>query len=224
MTGNISEIFESIQGEGIYWGSRQIFVRFNGCNLKCSYCDTLINTFSEYTIEGLIERVKSFGSDFHSVSFTGGEPLLQSDFLNEVLNRVKQEGYKTYLETNGTLPVELRQVIDNVDIVAMDIKLPSSMGSKRSFWNEHKEFLKIANRSEVFIKAVISLSTTDEDVLKMAELLKKLQYKGAIVLQPNSFDDELLLIEKLDGFKNTCQKYADSVRIIPQMHKLMGVK
>ncbi len=224
MTGKISEIFESIQGEGIYWGSKQIFVRFSGCNLRCSYCDTLIETFSEYAIEELIGRIKSFGRNFHSVSFTGGEPLFQKDFLSEALKMTKQEGYKTYLETNGTLPNELKQVIDNVDIVAMDIKLPSSTGSVSHYWDEHRDFLKTANKGEVFIKAVISLSTTKDDIFKMAELLKNLQYEGVMVLQPNSFDNALLLKEKLGEFKKTCEKYVADVRVIPQMHRLIGVK
>ena len=90
MTGKISEIFSSIQGEGIYAGERQVFARFAECNLRCSYCDTKFDSYREYTPGELLSEIASFGKGFHSVSFTGGEPLLQKDFLREILSLIKQ--------------------------------------------------------------------------------------------------------------------------------------
>ena len=82
--GRISDVFESIQGEGPYVGERQIFVRLFGCNLNCKFCDTKLERFDEYTAPELLDRILEFRGNYHSISFTGGEPLLQKDFLKLV--------------------------------------------------------------------------------------------------------------------------------------------
>lgn len=223
MKGKISEIFSSIQGEGIYAGQRQVFARFAECNISCSYCDTKFDLYREYDPQGLLSEIESFGKGFHSVSLTGGEPLYQKDFLKEILYLLKRRGHKTYLETNGTLPLALKEVINNVDIVAMDIKLPSSGDRHCGYWKEHRDFLKISLWKDVFVKAVICCSTTREDYLDMLNLLKSMDYRRTLVLQPNSFEMERLR-EKLAAFKKYAQPYSFSVRVIPQIHKLIGVR
>ncbi|MFH0876779.1 MAG: 7-carboxy-7-deazaguanine synthase QueE, partial [Candidatus Omnitrophota bacterium] len=67
----IAEIFESIQGEGIYAGQQQVFVRFFGCNLSCGFCDTPLATFKEYTVAALREEIAEF-SGYQALSLTGG--------------------------------------------------------------------------------------------------------------------------------------------------------
>ncbi len=82
----INEIFESIQGEGKYLGANQIFVRFSNCNLNCKFCDTQFFEGREYDVQTLIKELLSYDlSKVHSISFTGGEPLMFVDFLNEFL-------------------------------------------------------------------------------------------------------------------------------------------
>jgi 7-carboxy-7-deazaguanine synthase len=223
MKGKISEIFESIQGEGIYVGEKQIFVRFFGCNLSCRFCDTPLNKFSEYEPQRLLSELRSYPGNYHSVSFTGGEPLLQKDFLKEILIQSKQQGFRNYLETNGTLPEALNEVIENVDIVAMDFKLPSSTGSGE-FWQVHRDFLKVASKKEVFVKVVICDSTKDEDFKKGLEIIKEANPNVRLVLQPNSFEDGELLNEKIEDFKTACLRERIAVCLIPQMHKVMGIK
>lgn len=223
MTGKISEIFESIQGEGVYFGQKQIFVRLFGCNLKCGYCDTALTEFKEYTASGLCDELKNYSGSFHSVSFTGGEPLLQADFLKEALALTRKAGFKNYLETNGTLPEALEEVIDNVDFVSMDFKFPSSTGSG-DHWAKHGRFLEISARKEVFIKAVICGSTREDDLLRGIKMIQELSPQCILVLQPNSAEDELNLKDKLDVFSNICFRENINFEIIPQMHKLMGVR
>ncbi|MCX8472417.1 MAG: regulatory iron-sulfur-containing complex subunit RicT, partial [Sediminibacterium sp.] len=82
----------------------------------------------------------------------------------------KKNNYKTYLETNGTLPKELEKVIKFCDIVAMDLK-PSSSTEDRSFWTQQSQFLKIAIRKEVFVKLVVTPQTTKEDIAKCVDLV-----------------------------------------------------
>ncbi|MBL7197904.1 MAG: 7-carboxy-7-deazaguanine synthase QueE [Candidatus Omnitrophica bacterium] len=185
--GKIAEIFYSIQGEGIYTGLPQVFVRFYGCNLSCKFCDTKLTQFNKYSVLKLFEILSEFKDKFHSVCFTGGEPLLQKDFLKEALVLIKQKGITTYLETNGTLPAELSEVIDYIDIIAMDWKLSSSTGLK-DFDRQHIAFLKIASEKDVFIKMVICDSTEVSDLEKATELIIKVNREIPLVLQPNYFE------------------------------------
>lgn len=223
MKGKIAEIFESIQGEGLYFGEKQLFVRFFGCNLKCRFCDTPTKDFREYELGDLFTEIQKYGFGFHSISFTGGEPLLQKDFLKNILKLTSKSGYKNYLETNGTLPDGLNDVIDYVDIVAMDIKLPSSTGDK-NFYNEHKQFLEIVSKKEVFLKIVICSSTLEEDLREALNLIKEKNKYAILVLQPNSFEYDGLLAVKLDYFRKICAAQDIITCIIPQMHKIIKIR
>ena len=140
----IKEIFDSIQGEGPYIGYKQIFVRFCKCNLKCNYCDTEFSPdeyFEEFSPEELAAYLKKFDlKTVHSISLTGGEPLLAVDFLKKFLPLTG--GAKIYLETNATLADKLAEIIDFVDIIAADIKLESASGIKDSY-KFHDKFFEI---------------------------------------------------------------------------------
>lgn len=224
MKAKIAEVFVSIQGEGIYLGKKQIFIRFYGCNLNhCRFCDTQLDSFKEYESDELFKHLNSSFNDFHSVCLTGGEPLVQKDFLKEFLPLIKQAGLKTYLETNATLPLAVRDIINYIDIVAMDFKLPSSTGL-RDFWQEHEAFLRITAQKEVFVKAVISNRTVLADLKKAAELLFNFNQHIPFILQPNSFEISESLMNKIEEFQKFSLEFLSDVRIIPQMHKFVGVK
>jgi organic radical activating enzyme len=219
----IAEVFCSVQGEGIYLGEEQVFVRFFGCNLSCRFCDTKLNRFAEYEPQELFEEIKLYENKFHSVSFTGGEPLLQKDFLKEVLKLTKKEGHKNYLETNGTLSGELEDVIDYLDIVSMDLKLPSSAGMG-NLWGLHRRFFKVASRKDVFVKAIICAATKEEDLKEAVSLIKEVNRSAILVLQPNSFEDYNLARERTESFRDMCIKENVLTCVIPQIHKVVGVQ
>ncbi len=223
MKAKISEIFDSIQGEGLYLGKKQIFVRFFGCNLGCRYCDTKIDCFAEYDLAQLIDYLKSMQGEYDSVSFTGGEPLLQTEFLKQALKFSRQLGFHTYLETNGTLPEELAEVIADVDTVAMDFKFPSSTG-QGSYWRQHEQFLEIASQKEVFIKSVICSSTTDEDLAQSIRLIKKINPSVVMVLQPNCYENHGMLDEKLGRFRDYSRDKGVTTCIIGQVQKKIGIQ
>lgn len=223
MKAKIAEVFESIQGEGIYLGERQIFVRFFNCNLSCSYCDTKLDRFMEYEPRELFEEIKLYRNKYHSVSFTGGEPLLYKDFLKEILKFTAKHGHKHYLETNGTLFFELEEIIDSIDIVAMDLKLPSSSGMG-NLWQMHRKFLKIAVKKEVFLKAIICLATQEEDLLEALGLIREISPSSVLVLQPNSYENQSVLNEKLSRFKEIANQQKVTACVIPQIHKITGLK
>jgi len=221
----INEIFVSIQGEGKYVGEQQCFVRFYDCNLDCSYCDTDTKEFKEYTVDELIAEIKkSIGKlEIKTVSLTGGEPLLQRDFLLEFLPKLKSAGYKNYLETNGVLHDELFDVIDNIDVVAMDIKLPSSTKQK-DFWKQHEECLKVTKDKDVFIKAIICMETTIDDLKQAVDIVAKVNSKIEFILQPNSQELSRALADKLKEFKEYAKRFLLNVKVIPQLHKALGMK
>jgi len=223
MKGKIVEVFDSIQGEGLFLGEKQLFIRFFGCNLNCRYCDTKLNCFTEYDPEELISELRLYKDDYHSLAFTGGEPLLQKDFLREIARLAAQENTKNYLETNGTLPDELEEVLDYFDIIAMDFKLPSSTGLK-DFWSAHRRFLKVASRKDVFIKAVICQSTEKKDLQDAINLIKETNSSVILVLQPNSLEDNAGMRKKLEQFKEMCLQQQVTTCIIPQMHKVAWLR
>lgn len=227
----VSDIFSSIQGEGIFLGAKQIFARFRDCNLSCAYCDEKRDAPArEFTPLELISEIKflelSLGPH-HSVSLTGGEPLMYSDYLKTFLKLLKKEKLKSYLETNGTLPENLSEVIDLIDIVAMDIKLPSSTGQK-AYWKEHLTFLKIAARKKVFVKVVVTPGTKAADIKKAALLVSRVSRSIPLILQPATparpdgaeLDKNILLRFVEVGSRNRLE----NVRVIPQVHKILGVK
>ena len=227
----ITEIFSSMQGEGIFVGAHQIFVRFKRCNMACNFCDTpddiAAKDYSSAVLMNEIKAIEESNGPHHSVSLTGGEPLVYAEFLKSMLPLLKKAGFKSYLETNGTLPRELEGVIDLIDIVAMDFKLPSSTGG-RAYWNEHREFLKIAARKKVFVKSVITTDTKKEDIEEAAKLIREVNKKIPFIMQPatpvENFDKkpgENRLLEFLDIVLNN---EVENSRVIPQMHKILGMR
>ena len=94
----VNEIFYSLQGEGYNTGTPAVFVRFAGCNLHCSFCDTEFNTFTYMTIDDIIHELQKYPTKF--VILTGGEPSLQLD--GNLIDRLHESGYFISIETNGT--------------------------------------------------------------------------------------------------------------------------
>lgn len=216
----VKEIFASIQGEGPYVGYKQLFIRFCGCNLHCAYCDTdyNANNVQEYSVEDLVKIVEKH-RDCHSVSLTGGEPLLNSGFLKDFLPKCP---LPVYLETNATLAGEVKEIIDYIDYISADIKLPSCYGGS-TLWCEHDSFFNAAAHKDLFAKIVFDSNITDDEINKSCKLGAK--YGIELILQPRmngnsiGFSDEVIEVI-LDKFLSKYKK----VRVIPQVHKFINVK
>jgi len=247
--GRIREIYSTIQGEGLFIGERQIFVRFLGCNLSCLFCDTVASRVKKSTcwiektpglrdfywknnplsLEDILEAINKLGkfSGFHhSISLTGGEPLLQADFLRDLTEKLKERGFRIYLETNGTLVRSLKKVIDNLDIIAMDWKLPSSTGL-RSFKKEHFHFLRLAYeyKKEVFVKTVITYQSLPKEVEEMVSLVREIDSRIPLVLQPVTPAGRVrarVPIFLLHRLQEEAKQKLELVRVIPQTQKLLG--
>lgn len=133
----LCEIFASIQGESTHAGRPCVFVRLTGCNLRCTYCDTVysFDEGSETPIDEILDRIALFGVNL--VELTGGEPLLQPD-SPALVAALCNAGYEVLIETNGSQDIEH---IDPRAKIIMDIKTPSSGMADHTRW-ENLEFLK----------------------------------------------------------------------------------
>lgn len=244
----ITEVFSSIQGEGLTCGERQVFVRFSTCNLKCGFCDTVgarsrrakcmvertsgrgdmkaeANPVSAKRLVEIARRLDAPPGAHHSISLTGGEPLLQAAFLEKFLELNRADGLRTQLETNGTLPEELERVIDKVDFVSMDIKLQSASGAETP-WEAHEKFLTIARRKPVWVKVVVAAKTTVEEIRKAAALVAEVDRGIPMVIQPVTPVRKTRAPSgaRLMAFQEAARGYLHTVKVIPQMHKVLGIR
>jgi 7-carboxy-7-deazaguanine synthase len=161
MSLKVNEIFYSIQGESTYAGRPCIFVRLSGCNLRCSYCDTqyAYEDGDEMDVTDILEKIS--GYNCRLVEVTGGEPLIQKETHDLILQLLNKD-YKVLLETNGSKDIS---IVDERCIKIVDIKCPSS-GEKDSNDLEnlkrlgHKDELKfvIADRADYdYAKEILDL-------------------------------------------------------------------
>ena len=245
-TAYITQIFTSIQGEGIYAGRPQVFVRFAGCNLGCDYCDTPAAREKQkpfcsvektpghgdfafmqnpLAVDDVIEAVESL-SPHHDVSLTGGEPLLQTDFLVKFLPALRAKGYRVHLETNGTRPEEVARLAGMLDVIAMDFKLPSTTCGADLF-DAHAKFVVSAKRAKIFAKVVVAEGTPDDEIRRCAEIIARSGKAVPLVIQPISPSEEgpkPPSLPRLLEMHSVASEFIDDVRILPQIHKLMGIR
>lgn len=223
MKARITEIFHSLQGEGRHLGEPTTFVRFAGCNLDCIYCDTPLAKAGEKAVEldvsEVLDQIKTITQPGDFVSFTGGEPLLQAEFISALIPELKKHDYRLYLETNGTLFKELATIVSGVDVVAMDIKPPSAGG--KDIWSTQQRFLETA-RDKVFVKLVICDKTTAEEVEQAARIIAAVDRKIVFILQPaeGSSAPEMQTVRRYQALAGESLQH---VSIIRQMHKLWNI-
>lgn len=138
----VHEIFKSIQGESSFAGLLCTFVRFAGCNLRCSYCDTQEAQNSllahRFTADQIIEHI--VGLTCPLILLTGGEPLLQKN-LEKLCDELGSRGYTVCIETNGTISIE---PFSTAVRFIMDVKCPSS-GAAHSFYMNNLDYIKPAD-------------------------------------------------------------------------------
>jgi len=175
-------------------------------------------------------KVLDFDGGYNELVLTGGEPLMFPEFIAGFIGLFKNyRNNLVYLETNGTLPEALEKVIDHVDIVAMDFKLPSSTGGAEDVWNLHERFAAALGKKELIIKAVITGSTLFDDIKRMASVIKGLQRPTLdIVLQPVTPENDLVAAadrEMLYYFKKYLEKETKrDILVFGQIHKCLGIR
>jgi len=255
-TARVVEVFSSIQGEAELIGVRQVFLRFFGCNLRCEWCDSpetltapkgpLLPGRVERTpghadfrqlpnpapLEAVVEAVLGLARvPHHSVSLTGGEPLLHARFLQQLLPELSAAGLPSYLESNGLLPGHLERIVDQVKWISMDLKPPSCTGDPLADWLErHRAFIRVAaaasTRPRLFLKLIVG-TEADEAELRAAFRLAAEEIPAAsLTLQPVTpvgVVRHAPTMNEMLHWHEIASEYLSEVRIIPQMHKLMNV-
>lgn len=207
----VNEIFSSIDGEGLRQGELATFLRFAGCNLKCSYCDTEYAQEESNGNEKSIEDIFSIVTELNNknITITGGEPLLQSDMLT-LVKRLAEEGYFVNIETNGALDIKPYQ-LDNV-MITVDYKTTSSLMKDKMRLNNFYVL-----REQDVLKFVIE---TKQDMEDVKEILKK-PIRAYVYLSPvyNKIEPknlvDLLKELKEEGFDTS------KTKVQVQLHKII---
>ena len=204
----ISEIFFSLQGEGIQLGLPTVFIRCFGCDLRCSWCDTMYavegTDFVNLSVDEVFAELKKYGCK--RICLTGGEPLLQSEELIILMKLLLEDDYHIVLETSGhRLPPDI--FWNENCVISMDCKCPSSKMQDRM---DFTLFRKL--RSQDQLKFVLS-DETDYDYA--VEVIRSNNIKANIIFQPVYGSDMGKLADKVlkDRLVN--------VRTMPQLHKLI---
>lgn len=180
------------------------------------------------SVSCLYEKLELLRLERHqAVSITGGEPLVQVGFLKELLPLLRKAGTAVYLETNGTLPAAYEEVMGMVDITAMDFKLASATG-RPAPWEDHERFLRLTRKSsDVFVKVVVTAATTFEELERVSSLVAGVDPGITVILQPLTPVEEMPHLqapepEQLLVMQDLVSERVKDVRVIPQVHKLIG--
>ena len=206
----VAEHFISINGEGQKAGELALFVRFVGCNLSCSWCDTKwanspTAPFTEMSAQDICDLAKNSG--VKNITLTGGEPLLQNE-ITSLITALAKQGSSVEIETNGS--VLLPAISDSSVTFTMDYKLPSSeMESRMCLEN----FARLTPRDTV--KFVCG---SHADLERAAQIIAQydLTNKCKVYLSP-----VFTMINPKDIVEYMKQHSLNGVRLQLQLHKFI---
>lgn len=194
----INDIFYSLQGEGHNTGRAAVFIRFAGCNLRCSFCDTEFDTYREMSDEQILAAISQYPARF--VVLTGGEPTLQVD--EAFVELLHQHGYEVAMESNGTRPAP-----QNLDWLTVSPKVRSEKLEVKSE--------KLADE----LKVVFDETTAPESYLSLLTS----HFSPLLFLQPCDTGDAA----RNETIVARCVEYIKEHpwwRLSLQTHKLVGFK
>ncbi len=178
--------------------------------------------------EQLTAIVSRFLSEpHHSISITGGEPLLHAAFLENWLPEVRSLGLKVFLETNGLLPDHLTRVLNLLDYVSMDFKPPTATGvAAEATWDRHHDFLRVASETNVYGKLVVTPTTKDSELDRVVDVIDAVDSSITLILQPlTPFGVESVPVSpaRVIELHARAARRLQDVRVIPQTHKIIKV-
>lgn len=215
---NIIEKFLSVDGEGPTSGELATFIRFQGCNLRCSWCDTVYSWQNEninerLTSQDIYNYIK--GNKVNNVTLTGGEPLIQEN-IDELLKMLDEDpNLNIHIETNGSVDIEnfkRKYTKGNISYI-VDFKLPSSKMSEKMIYNN----MNLVSEKDVYKFVIGSMN----DLKKAYEIISEydLVNKCHVYLSPVTGSVEMSEIVEFMKDKNM-----NKVRLQVQLHKIIWDK
>lgn len=204
----ISEIFYSLQGEGLQIGLPTVFVRLFACDLRCSWCDTMYavegRDFKDIPLEEVVISVEEHSCK--RVCITGGEPLIQRDEVAELAEILIKKGYNIVLETSGhKMPPDVFWTQNS--IISMDCKCPGSGMHERMDFSMYQKL-----RPTDQLKFVI---LNEEDYEYATGVLQEQDIKAHIIFQPAGGVGIEWITERV------MRERLSRVRVLPQLHKII---
>jgi 7-carboxy-7-deazaguanine synthase len=213
MSFRVVEKFVSINGEGPLSGQLSVFIRFAGCNLNCSFCDTTwandenVN-YTSLTTSQICDFILS--TKINNITLTGGEPLIQKDISDLIQTLLSYNDLNIEIETNGSIPISKFQNDNNRLSFTMDYKLISS---------EMENMMLINNLEHLKSKDTIKFVCGDKNDLDRANyIIKKYNLidKTRIYLSP--VFGKIQLTEIVEFMKNN---HLNGVTLQVQLHKII---
>lgn len=163
----VNEIFESLQGEGRYIGHPALFIRLQGCNKNCKYCDTEWKTGDSIETRNLIDIINN--SNKKIIVWTGGEPTLQYQEIREVMALTKSKSH--HLETNGSLLTG--QMFYSFEYLAISPKDIIDARNVKDFLKSNGQLADVIHHYD--IKVVTDCIKTNLDIIPFATMLMPLE-------------------------------------------------
>ena len=247
----VLEVYSTFQGEGPTVGERQVFVRLAGCDLRCAFCDTpesfptppqarvqMVggteqeerpdNPLDVAQILAAIERLDDPPGLHPALSITGGEPLVHPLAVEAIAKGARALGLRVHVETGGHRPGAVRHLIDVVDAFSPDLKLESATGQATP-WDAHGETYGVLAEAgkALAVKAVVGATTSEAEVAEGGRFVATRLPGVPLILQPvTPYGDgpaapPASLLFKL---QHAAGVHHPDVRVIPQVHRMLGVR
>lgn len=235
MKVRLFEIFTSVEGEGILYGTKTLFVRLAGCPFACFYCDTKeslpLTSGTEYTIEDANQLIdSSLKNQTYKVNFTGGDPLIQHEAVAQLAKHIQNKKIPTYLESSCFDIDRFNHVLPYIDIVKIEFKTRDSDFVDSQHYDkliEHTMKCLISSVKEkktTYIKIVVSSKTQIDELKELVnQIFQKISKKDidGFIIQPTYGISEPSLELLLDLYDIVYPHYID-VKVVPQLHKFIG--
>ena len=254
----VLEVFASIQGEGAFVGEPQVFVRLGGCPLRCGWCDTPESwavpgrsATARLDLETGPERVGAWAlpreiaawvgrldpGGRRPVSLTGGEPLMWPELILSL--RAELGGRRLHLETSGAFPRTLERVLEAVDHVSADHKLPADLGpavplgpgfgappTRSGDWRKaRRAMLGLLAGRDACAKLVVVGGRAVHDYTPILTDHAELAPELPLYVQPVTPTRKLAApgAELLEGVVREAETLGLFLRVVPQVHPLLGL-
>ncbi len=229
------EIFTSIEGEGILYGTKTLFIRLAGCPFTCFYCDTgralPLNSGNEYYIDDVYKIIDSkLQKKTYKVNFTGGEPLIQHKAVLEMAKYIQSKNIPTYLESSCFDFNKFSLLLPYMNYIKIEFKtIDSEFVDQEHYGNILQNELKclqnsILHHKTLYIKILIGSGTNLSNFRKLLVDIFGVSSKEDIagfVLQP-IYGKSKPTLSKLLKFYDSVYPYYEEVRIVPQLHKFIN--